>query len=251
MRLLAALVMLLGAVHADAADPTPPIKLVYVEGDVAGTTTIWSEDGKRVQGLIEYRQHRTKDRLRVTRIAHFRDGSSDEDEAEVRVGDRLEALSGRSIIRDPRGKPIVDVKIDVAGKRLTGFYVDDGERTTVDEEADIGPGTYWGPLYNLVLKNFDANAEGDTLVFQTVVPTPKPRVIDMELKRVGPASLTRVGGKVATTRFTLLPTVNFLIDPILQRFVPKTEFFLDAGKPPTLVRFAGPRNYAGQPMRLE
>jgi hypothetical protein len=40
--------------------PTPPIKLAYVEGDLAGTTTIWSEDGKRVLGIIEYRQHLTR-----------------------------------------------------------------------------------------------------------------------------------------------------------------------------------------------
>jgi hypothetical protein len=248
---LALLSWLVGASTAVAASPTPPIKLAYVEGDVAGTTMIWSEDGKRVIGVIEYRQHRTGDRLHVTRTARFRDGSSDEDEADVRVGDRLESIAGRSIIRDTRGTSIVDIKIDVAGKRLTGFYVDDGKRETVDEEADIGPGTYWGPLFNFALKNFDANATGNSLVFQTVAPTPKPRVIDMELTRVGPATLTRLGSRVAATRFTLLPTVNFLIDPILRRFVPPTEFFLDAGKPPTLVRFAGPRNYAGQPMRLE
>lgn len=249
--ILLALCWLLGAANALAASPTPPIKLRYVEGDVAGTTTIWSEDGKRVTGIIEYRQHRKGDRLHITRIAHFRDGSSDEDEAEVRVGDHLESIAGRSIIRDTRGKAIVDLKIDVAGKRLSGFYLDDGKRVTVDEDADIGPGTYWGPLINFVLKNFDANAVDDKVVFQTAVPTPKPRVLNMELADAGPATLTRTGGRVSAKRFTLLPTIHFLIDPIVRRFVPKTEFFLDAGKPPALVRFAGPRNYAGQPMRLE
>jgi hypothetical protein len=243
---------MLGAANALAASPTPPIALAYVEGDAAGTTAIWSEDGKRVLGIIEYVQHRERDRLHVKRVARFRDGSSDEDEAEVRVGDRLESVSGRSIIRDTRGKSVVDLRIDVAGKRITGFYLDDGKREAVDDEADIGPGTYWGPLINLALKNFDANAKDGKLVFQAVAPTPKPRVIDMELARVGPATITRIaGGKVATTRFTMLPTVNFLVDPILRRFVPKTEFFLDASKPPILVRFAGPRNYAGQLMRLE
>jgi hypothetical protein len=243
---------LVAVTPAFAATPTPPIALTYVEGDLAGTTTMWSADGKRVLGIIEYVQHRERDRLHIKRIARFRDGSSDEDEADVRVGSHLESIGGRSIIRDRRGKPVVDIKIDVAGKRLTGFYLDDGKRNVVDEEVEIGPGTYWGPLFNLVLKNFAANASGATLVFQTVAPTPKPRVIDMELTRVGPATVTRIaGGKVAATRFTLLPTVNFLIDPILQRFVPKTEFFLDGGTPPMLVRFAGPRNYAGQPMRLE
>jgi hypothetical protein len=242
----------LAAGTARAASPTPPLKLAYVEGDLAGTTTIWSEDGKRVLGIIEYRQHLTKDRMHITRLARFRDGSSDEDEADVRVGDRLESIGGRSILRDKRGNPTVDLKVDVPGKRVTGFYLDDGKRVAVDEEADVGPGTYWGPLINLALKNFDANAEGDTLVFQSVAVTPKPRVIDFEVKRVGAATVTRIaGGKVATTRYTLLPTVNFLIDPILQRFVPKTEFFMDAAKPPMMVKFAGPRNYAGQQMRLE
>ncbi len=243
---------LVGASQAAAASPTPPIALGYVEGDAAGTSFIWAEDGKRVLGIIEYVQRRERDRLHVKRVARFRDGSRDEDEAEVRVGDRLESISGRSIIRDKRGTPVVDLKIDVGGKRITGFYLDDGKRQAVDEEVDIGPGTYWGPLINLALKNFDANAKDGKLVFQTVAPTPKPRVIDMELARAGAATITRIaGGKVATTRFTLLPTVNFLIDPILQRFVPKTEFFIDDAKPPILVRFAGPRNYAGQLMRLE
>jgi hypothetical protein len=97
----------------------------------------------------------------------------------------------------------------------------------------------------------DANAADDAVVFQTVAPTPKPRVIDMKLESSGPATLTRLGSKVAATRLTLLPTINFLIDPILQRMVPKTEFFVDDGKPPLLIRFAGPRNYAGQSIRLE
>ncbi len=242
----------LAAGAALAASPTPPIKLAYVEGDIAGTTTIWAEDGKRILGVIEYRQHLVKDRLHITRLARFRDGSSDEDEADARVGEHLQAIGGRQVIRDKRGKAVVDIKIDVVGKRLTGFYVDDGKRTTVDEEVDIGPGTCWGPLLNLVVKNFEANADGGAVVVQTVAVTPKPRVVDMELKRTDPATVTRIaGGKVKTTRFTLLPTVNFLIDPILRRFVPLTEFFLDAEKPPTIVRFAGPRNYAGQRMRLE
>ncbi len=244
--------VLVGTASASAASPTPPIVLSYVEGDLAGTTMVWSEDGKRLLGIIEYVQHRERETLHIKRLARFRDGSSDEDQAEVRVGDRLESISGRSIIRDTRGKSTVDIKIDVAGKRLTGFYLHDGKREAVNEEVDIGPGTYWGPLVNIALRNFDANAKDGKLVFQTVAPTPKPRVIDMELARVGPATVTRIaGGRVATTLFTLLPTVNFLIDPILQRFVPKTEFFVDAAKPPMLVRFAGPRNYAGQLMRLE
>ncbi len=234
------------------AESGQPITLHWLEGDVAGATTIWTADGKRVLGFIAYRQHRVGDTLTVERTAHFSDGSTDTDEATVRVGGRLESISGRSIIRDVKGKALVDVRIDIAGQRLRGFYVDeDRERHEVDDEVDIGPGTYWGPLFNLVVKNFDANATEGRLVIQSVLATPKPRVIDMELTREGTATLRRTGGAVDAHRLVMLPTVNFLIDPILQRLAPKTEFFVTDGAPPALARFDGPRNYAGKVIRIE
>src|SRR4029079_205740 len=101
-RTLFALVALLSALPARAAEPQQ-IALTYLEGDYAGTTTIWSEDGKRIVGFIAYSQHRKGDRLHIQRVAHFRDGSSDEDTAEVQVGDHLRAVGGRSIIRDTKG----------------------------------------------------------------------------------------------------------------------------------------------------
>lgn len=249
--LAAVAVVAFAAGRARAASPTPPIALAYVEGDLAGTSPIWSPDGKRLIGLIDYRQRRERDRLVITRVARFKDGSSDEDEAEARVGEHLESIRGRMVIRDTRGKPTVDVAIDVGKRRLTGFYVDDGKRVDVDQEADIGPGTYWGALFNLVLKNFEKNASGDAVTFQTVAITPKPRVLDMVFTRAGGTTIRRTGGTVKTTHFTLFPTVNFLVDPILRRFVPKTEFFMDGGEPPMMIRFDGPRNYTGVMMRLE
>lgn len=249
--LAGSLALLVVLVARAAAAPSEPIKLQYLEGDYAGATTIWTEDGKRVQGYVEYRQHRKGDVLTIERTAHFRDGSSDQDTVEARVGPRLETIGGRSVIRDARGKPVVDLTVDVAKRRVTGFYVEDGKREAVDEEVDIGPGTYWGPLFQLVVKNFDANAADGKVVVQSIVPTPKPRVIDMEFARDGAATVSRTGGSTKAERITLLPTVNFLIDPILQRLVPKTEFYVADGDPPSLARFAGPRNYAGQMMRLE
>ena len=249
-RTLLALLALLSALPARAVE-SQPIALTYLEGDYAGTTTIWSEDGKRIVGFIAYSQHRKGDRLHIQRVAHFRDGSSDEDTAEVQVGDHLRAVGGRSIIRDTKGKPIVDLRIDVAARHLSGFYLDEGKRQEVNEDVEIGPATYWGPMYNLVVKNFAANAADGKVVVQSVVTTPKPRIIDMEFQRDGNATVQRTGGSIKADRITLLPTVNFLIDPILQRLVPKTEFLVAPGEPPSLARFDGPRNYAGQMIRLE
>lgn len=244
------LLLLATAAPAFAEAPSP-IALQWVEGDYAGVTTIWSEDGERPIGSIAYRQYRDGDRLHLERSARFADGSRDDDEAVVRVGERLESISGRSRIRDARGTLIVDLRIDVAGQRLRGHYLEDGERHEVDEAADIGPHTYWGPLYMLVLKNFAANARDGSLVVQSILSTPKPRLIDMEFTRDGSGRVRRSGLTIDAERYTLLPTVHFLIDPVLQRLVPRTVFLVEPGTPPSVARFAGPRNYQGQMIRIE
>ena len=102
-----------------------------------------------------------------------------------------------------------------------------------------------------MLKNFAANAESGRVRVQTVAPTPGPRVITMELVEGERSTLARPGANIDVGRYTLRPTVNWLVDPLLHRFVPATEFYLESGTPPALARFEGPRNYAGQEIRLE
>jgi hypothetical protein len=229
-----------------ARESGDPIQLQWMEGDVAGMTPIWSPDATRVIGSIEYRQHRQGDRLDATRVARFADGSSDEDQVEARVGGTLEALNGRSIIRDQRGASVVDLAIDVPGGHITGFSANGGDRTTYDEKVQLPAGTYWGPLVFIVVKNFDQNASDGRLVFRTVAATPKPRVIDLELVRDGQTSVTPPGATLDVELLSLRPTINWLVDPIVRRFAPRTQFFIRPGAPPALARYEGPRNYAGQ-----
>ena len=77
----------------------------------------------------------------------------------MRVGDRLEPIGGRSTIRDTRGKPTVDLAIDVAEAR-EGLHLDVGKCVAVDDEADVDL-THWGPLIKPASQNFEANAVGD------------------------------------------------------------------------------------------
>jgi len=240
-----------GGGTASARESGDPIRLTWTEGDVAGMTPILSPQGAII-GFVEYYQHRHGDLLETTRVAHFRDGSSDEDQAAARIADgRLEALRGRSIIRDTTGTPIVDLQIDVPAGRITGFSGVGSDRDTYDERVELPPGTYWGPLIFIVVKNFEQNASDGRLVFRTVAPTPSPRVIDLELTREGNTVVTRPGGRLDVMRLSMRPTMNWLLDPIIQRIAPETEFFIRQGKPPALARFAGPRNYGGQEIRLE
>ena len=251
MTLLLAVVLVVAVPGTRARESGEPIQLKWMEGDVAGMTPILSPDSGQTIGFIEYHQHRNGERLEMVRVARFADGSSDEDQVEARIGNTLEGVRGRSIIRDKNGTSTVDITIDVATGRITGFSGIGQEREEYDEKVELPPGTYWGPLIFIVVKNFEQNASDGKLVFTTVAPTPKPRVIDMELTREGNGVVTRPGGKLDVVRLTMKPTINWLLDPIIQRIAPQTKFFVASGEPPALARYEGPRNYAGQQIRFE
>ena len=242
---------MLAARPAVCRDSGDPIRLAWIEGDVAGMTSIRSPDGASVIGFIDYHQHRHGDVLEMVRVARFKDGSSDEDRAEAQVGKTLRALRGRSIIRNTTGVSTVDITIDVAGGHITGFSGLGDERETYDEQVELPPGTYWGPMIFLVVKNFEQNVADGRVVFKTVVPTPKPRVLDMELLRGEATTLQGAGGTIDVVRFALRPTVYWLIDPIVRMLAPETTFLVQSGRPPGMARFDGPRNYAGQIIRIE
>lgn len=247
----ATVLCLLAPLAAAARTVEEPVRLEWEEGDVAGLSTMFDQDSGQAVGFVEYRQTRQGDHLSMTRIAWFHDGSSDEDHAEALAGETLQALRGSSIIRDGSGTAVVDVSIDVVGDRIRGTWGEGADRRSVDVAAALPPATYWGPLIFLVLKNFEGNAVDGRVRFRTVVPTPEPRVLDLELVRHGPTTMQRTASTLEVLRFDLQPTVHRMVDPVIQRLAPQTRFFIQPGAPPALVRFAGPRNYAGQRIRLE
>jgi len=244
--------LVLGAiVPVGAREPGDPIRLVWLEGDIAGQTPILGPDRGTPIGIVEYHQHRQGDEVEMTRVSRFKDGSSDEDTAVARAGRTLEAIRGRSIIRDKNGKTLVDLRIDVPGGHVTGFYSDDGTRHDVDMTEHLDPATYWGPLIFTVVRNFEANVEDDRVRFRTVVPTPRPRMLTMEVAHLGQSQIKRMGRDLMVEHYTLRPTFGWVVDPIVHRLVPSTEFLVEPGSPPSLARYAGPRNYQGQEMLLE
>ena len=252
-RALSSAVLLAAMLAAPAAarDAEEPIKLAYLEGDLGGFSNILDKDGKEIIGVVTYTQQRKGDTLEAKRVAWFKDGSSDEDTTVAKVGKTLRTLRGQSIIRDPSGETIVDMRVDVAQGRVWGFYGQGKDRTEFDDRGKIPIGTYFGALVNLVLKNFDANVEGGKVVFHTIVPTPSPRQIDMEVTRGESSKLDRAGHAVPVADYLMRVTVNPVLNPVVRMFAPETHFFQTPDSPPSLARFAGPRNYAGQEIRIE
>jgi len=255
MRIALAILVLtacvVGTRAATAREPGEPIRLAWSEGDVAGMSTIWAPNGTEPIGFIEYHQSRHGDRLSSLRVARFRDGSSDEDSADARVGEVLESLSGRSIIRDRDGTVIVDLQIDVEKGRIVSTWGRGADQRTLTRDVELPRGTYWGPLIFIVLKNFDGNAESGRLGFRTVAPTPKPIVLDMELSRGEPTVVERMGIRLQTETYRLNPSIHWTVDPVVRMFAPSATFFMLPGEPPALARFVGPRNYARQEIVIQ
>jgi len=248
---VAAGAIVLTAAGARARSPGDPVRLVWQEGDVSGVTGIYGPQGGEPIGTVEYHQTRRGDLLTCVRVARYRDGTEDEDEGVARVAGTLEAVSGHSVVRGPGGEPTAEVTIDVAGGRLQGAWGSGADRQTMDRQLALPRGTYWGPLIFLVVKNFDANAESDRLVFRTVAPSPRPVVLDMELVRSSDAKVERAGTTLETHRLELRLTVHWAVDPLIHLVLPPATFYMLPGDPPALARFAGPRNYARQPIRIE
>src|SRR5262245_24970728 len=108
-----------GAEEQPAA--SQPIRMSWVEGDSANFNPIYIPDNWKPVGIIEFRQHLHGDTLELRRVARFHDGTSDEDVAEARVGERLVPLRGRTILRNEQGVATADLSIDVVGGRVWGF----------------------------------------------------------------------------------------------------------------------------------
>lgn len=227
------------------------LRLAYVEGDVAGFSSILSPDRSRQIGYIDYRQVRKGNSLEVRRIARFDDGSSDEDQIEAEVGDTLKTVKGRMTIRNAKGVATLDLSIDVGEGRIRGFSGLGEDREDYDEKVELSPCTYWGPVLGIVLKNFEENASDGQLVVASVVATPKPRLLHFQFTRREKVEIRRAGGKIEAERFSMVPKVNFLLDPFLKFLGPDTSFFQQAGRPPSMAAFAGPRNFDGQTIRIE
>jgi len=64
-------------------------------------------------------------------------------------------------------------------------------------------------------------------------------------------TIARAGHPVPVNEYVMRVTMNPILNPIVHMVAPETNFFQTRDTPPAMMRFAGPRNYAGQEIRIE
>jgi hypothetical protein len=121
-----------------AAGTDPP----RVDGGRRGGINILRPTVKTIS-YVDYHQLRHGDIVTCSRRA-LCGRVSDEDQAEARVGDTLEAQRGRSIIRDTHGSRSSTSRSTWPAATSPGLSRRN-DRKTVDEHQELHGGTYWGP----------------------------------------------------------------------------------------------------------
>ena len=235
-RILGACVVVLLATPVVARSPGDPVRLTWMEGDIAGMSTIYDPTGDTPIGSVEYHQRRRGDTLSTVSKRYSQEIQTPENGYGL---DWLTRQRANRLIGITNG---VDCEVwdpqtdaEIPAHYSTNFQTAAGTFT----------------LVFLVLKNFDANAEDGRVVFRTVAPIPRPMVINMELRRVQKAAVDRLGTHFDTVQYELRPTIHWSVDPIVHMVAPTARFWLVGGEPPALARFSGPRNFGRQGIVLQ
>jgi hypothetical protein len=236
---------LCGPSPAEAA----PVRVRLAEGVARGFLVVRSLDGVEI-GHGELRQKPVGGMIDSRLTLRFADGSL-RDERAVFSQARVFRLERYRLLQQGRSFPLADVSFD----RKTGRYnavtrekdgTTERARGTLDMPADLYTG-----LTTTLLRNLPAT--GDTTV-QTVVFTPKPRLVRMVLRREEEQQVTVAGAAATAVRYSVnleLGGLAGVLAPLVGKAPPTLHYWIVAGEIPVFARFEGPMFLNGPVWRVE
>jgi hypothetical protein len=211
-----------------------------VLGDLAGTTLA---DGDLTQ---------TAAGTRVTSrlVFRFRDGSLHDETAVFSQTHAFRLLSYRLVQRGPSFPRPIQMTIDPARSRVAVRFVDDGREKVEERDAEV-PADVANGLLTTILKNL---APGRVRNVTYIVPTPKPRIIQLEISAAGRSRFVTGGVARFATHFVLKPEIGGLagvLAPLVGRKPPDAHVWILAGDVPAFVRSEQTLYEGGPVWRIE
>lgn len=177
----------------------------------------------------------------------FKDGSLWEETLTFTQQKVFRLITYRQVQRGPSFPTAADVSFD----RDTGRYrAKIGDESTADGSVDLPEDLHNG-LTSTLMKNLPpgAKATGRLVIF-----TPKPQLIDTELRAEGEDRYFVGDGPRTATRFLLkmeLRGVSKVVASILGKDPPEVRYWIATGAAPAFVRFEGPLFLKGPRWRIE
>ncbi|HEY8257765.1 MAG TPA: hypothetical protein VIG08_08920 [Gemmatimonadales bacterium] len=255
MRLLAA-VLFLPALAAQAqeqsADPKDaPVAVRFAEGAVHGFVVLRSESGT-ILAHGDLLQTPKGGAITTEMVLRFADGSLLDETVVFTQHDVFTMLSYHLVQRGPAFDRDIDFELVGARQayRLITKDHEDGK-----EEADSGTFDLPADVYNgmvlTVLKNLSAR---DSATIHMVALTPKPRMIQLELRATGEQKVLSGAHRETTVHWVIHPKLGALTGffaKLLGKTPPDNHAWIVTDDVPAFVRFEGPLYLKGPIWRIE
>ncbi|WP_239462025.1 hypothetical protein [Occallatibacter savannae] len=216
------------------------LRVRHPEGTLHGFLSITTDQGQVLAAgdLIEIvRGDRVTSRLTF----HFKDGSLDDETTVFTQKGVFRLISDHHIQRGPYFPTQLDMSVDVPkGTVVTKWKEKDGNEHESTDHMKLPPDLYNG-LVTPIVKNLNPDAP-ETKV-SMVVSTPKPRVVTLLMRPLGPAPFSLAGVARKGLQYEIkieLGGVVGLIAPVVGKAPPNIYMWIEGGEVPIFLKETGP-----------
>ncbi len=139
-------------------------------------------------------------------------------------------------------------EVDFLSGNATSEKLDQDELRRWSEQVDIEPGSaFAGAAWPLAIKSVRSRLiRGETIRFQTVGFTPKPKAATVEISHSGLDRLPMSGRTLAGDRFRIHPRIPWIVSAFVD--VPDSQIWLTNSPPAAFLRWEGPLAEPGDPL---
>lgn len=227
-----------------------PVKVRFREGLVHGFLALRTLDGKTIADGDLYQTPRGN--TVTSRLTfRFRDGSFQEETAVFTQGREFRLVSDRLVQKGPSFPRALDMTVEAGGRVVVRYTDGDGEEKVEEEQMELPPDVANGMVLTL-LKNLPA--DGPPIEVGMVVPTPKPRVVTLQISRGG-VDRFRIGAQGRrATRYVVDVHIGGLTGAmahVLGKDPPDTQVWILGGEAPAFIRSEGPMFADGPIWRID
>jgi len=228
-----------------------PVAVRYSEGVVHGFLVLRALNGQ-ILADGDLNQVARGGRVTSKLVFRFRDGSYHEETAVFSQSQYFQLITNHLVQRGPSFSHPIDMSIDTSQRHVTVRYGDDdGKEKVADEHMDLPPDLANG-LISILLKNVPPG--GQSITLSTIAATPKPRLVKLEIMRIGEDGFANGRSSSKGSHFVVkvkLGGVTGVVAPLVGKDPPDSHVWILGGVAPAFLKSESPF-YAGGPLwRIE
>lgn len=249
-RLAGAVWLLLAGQLGGGSLPAESVAVLHPEGVVRGFLFLKSLDGVVIANG-DLTQDSRSDRVTSRLVFRFKDGSLQDETSVFSQEGRFRLLSSHLVQRGPSFPNPIEVWVDAGSGVVRVRHRKGGKEETLEERMELPPDLANGMVLTL-LKNIVPGAEPTTV--SMLAATPKPRLVELEITRVGEERFSVGAASYPATRFRVhieIGGLAGLVAPLVGKQPKDTDVWILGGDAPGFVKAEGPFYQGGPVWRME